>query len=445
MTEWRDGDEPASHEPASHEPGQTVPKATPHDLALRAKPRPVTRINRRLLMLLAATGLLLILAATILALDPPRLFERDRGPRELYRTGNMPKPSGLDSLPRRYSDLPSAPVEPAIALGPALMGDIGPAVVEKERDIGLEPPASLAFRPDPESDALRAERIRQARLEQQARESMLFFKLRSKPSQSVAAAASGRAAADASRTAEPGQPALLQAAPSRQPAMPGLHSSEPRYPTQARAGDVPGQEADRAIYNPHRLQDPISPYQVMAGTIIAASLITGINADLPGPVIAQVTEPVYDTVSGQHLLIPQGSRVIGRYDSVIAFGQERALVVWQRIILPDGSSLMIEALPASDRAGYAGLEDQVDFHTWRLLKGIAFSTLLGVSTELTFGQEESELVRAIREASQESASQVGERLVERNLDIPPSITIRPGWPLSIIVQSDLVLRPYGGE
>ena len=115
------------------------------------------------------------------------------------------------------------------------------------------------------------------------------------------------------------------------------------------------------------MQDPVSPYQLMAGTVIPASLITGLNSDLPGQVIAQVTENVYDTATGRFLLVPQGARVIGTYDSQVDFGQERALVVWQRIIVPDGSSIVIDNLPATDTAGYAGLADQVDFHTWRLL------------------------------------------------------------------------------
>ena len=180
----------------------------------------------------------------------------------------------------------------------------------------------------------------------------------------------------------------------------------------------------------------------MAGTIISASLITGLNSDLPGRVIAQITENVYDTSTGQYLLIPQGARVIGTYDSQVSFGQERALVVWQRIIMPDGASIVIDNLPAIDTAGYAGLHDKVDFHTWRLLKGIALSTILGVGTELTFGDEENELIEALRSSAQDSANQVGQGLTERNLNIQPTITIRPGWPLKIIVQKDIVLRPY---
>jgi type IV secretion system protein VirB10 len=183
----------------------------------------------------------------------------------------------------------------------------------------------------------------------------------------------------------------------------------------------------------------------MAGTIISASLITGLNSDLPGEVTAQVTENVYDTVTGKILLIPQGSRLIGSYDSVIAFGQSRALLVWQRIIMPDGSSIQIDNLPATDAAGYVGLEDEVDYHTWTLLKGIALSTLLGVGTQVTFGNSQSDLVQAIAQSSQESTSQAGQRIVEKDLNVQPTITVRPGWPLRVIVNKDLVLRPYQAQ
>ena len=198
------------------------------------------------------------------------------------------------------------------------------------------------------------------------------------------------------------------------------------------------------ITNAHALQMPASPYQLMAGSVIAASLMTGLNSDLPGMVVAQVTEPVFDTVTGRILLIPQGSRLIGSYDSVVAFGQRRALLVWQRIILPDGSSVQIDNLPATDSAGYAGLADKVDFHSWQLLKGVALSTLLGVGTELTLNSDESDLVRAIRQSTQQSANQAGQKIVTKNLNIQPTITVRPGWPLRVIVHKDIVLRPWAG-
>ena len=116
-------------------------------------------------------------------------------------------------------------------------------------------------------------------------------------------------------------------------------------------------------------------------------------------------------MTGRGLLIPQGSRLIGSYDSVVAFGQSRALVVWQRIILPDGSSIRIDNVPATDTQGYAGLSDRIDRHTWQLLKGVALSTLLGVGTELSFGSTESDLVRAIRESAQQSGARAGDQHV----------------------------------
>ncbi|MBP7339684.1 TrbI/VirB10 family protein, partial [Niveispirillum sp.] len=137
-------------------------------------------------------------------------------------------------------------------------------------------------------------------------------------------------------------------------------------------------------------------------------------------------------------------RLIGTYDSRVSFGQERALLVWQRLIRPDGTSLQLDNLPASDTEGQSGLSDEVDFHTGRLLKGIAMATLLGVGTELTFGQQESDLVRAVRESVQQNADRAGQRLVERNLDIQPTLTVRPGWPLRVIVRRDLIVSPYRG-
>ena len=344
----------------------------------------------------------------------------------------------MEALPRRYSEIPRPPIE----LGPPLAGDIGPAVVGAERELGIAPPAQMPFRPNPEDDAERAERIRQARLAQQGRESSVFFQLTSRTAGIGDGAGAPGSVAEIARAA--GEDARSPFDIARGDATDGSLGLDLQNDQnlQGRKLDFLGEEVDSAIYNPHRLQDPASPHQVMAGTVIAASLITGINSDLPGRVIAQVTENIYDTVSGRYVLIPQGSRVIGTYDSVVAFGQERALVVWQRIIMPDGSSIVIENLPATDTAGYAGLEDEVNFHTWRLLQGVALSTLLGVSTEITFGDDESDLVQPIRQSTQNSVNQAGQRITERNLNIQPTITVRPGWPLRIIVNKDMVLRPY---
>jgi type IV secretion system protein VirB10 len=185
-----------------------------------------------------------------------------------------------------------------------------------------------------------------------------------------------------------------------------------------------------------------SPWMLSAGSVIPASLVTGLNSDLPGMVVAQVTENVRDSTTGRLVLVPQGARLIGSYDNRVGFGQRRALLVWNRIIFPDGSSIDLDNAPATDAAGYSGVEDRVNFHTWRLLKGIALSTLLGIGTELSLGSGESDLVRAVREATQQSAARAGDKITARNLDVQPTLTVRPGWPLRAVIHKDLVLPPW---
>ncbi len=186
----------------------------------------------------------------------------------------------------------------------------------------------------------------------------------------------------------------------------------------------------------------------MAGTVISAALVTGINSDLPGQVIANVAEAVYDTATGRHLLIPQGSRLIGRYDSQVAFGQRRVLLVWTRLILPDTSSVALDRLPGIDPAGYAGLEDGVDWHWDRILAGAALSTLLGVGAELAapesrISEDGNRTVIAIREGAQDSINQVGQEITRRNASIQPTLTIRPGFPMRVMVSKDLTfMHPY---
>jgi type IV secretion system protein TrbI len=206
-------------------------------------------------------------------------------------------------------------------------------------------------------------------------------------------------------------------------------------------------KSDAAIYSSQQQQTPRSPYELMAGTVIAAALVTGLNSDLPGKVIAQVTEDVYDSVTGQTLLIPQGSRLLGKYDSVVAYGQSRVLLIWTRLLMPDGTSIVLDNLPAADTQGYAGIEDGVDYHTWHLLEGIALSTLHGVSSELaTNGEQQTSgsgnIIVALRQSGDSSANQAGQSIVSKDLAIQPTLTVRPGFPVRVIVNRDVILRPY---
>ena len=162
--------------------------------------------------------------------------------------------------------------------------------------------------------------------------------------------------------------------------------------------------ADSATVSPERLVDAASPYVLQAGSIIPAALITGIRSDLPGQILAQVTENVYDSPTGRHLLIPQGSRLVGTYDSQVTFGQSRVLLAWTRLLLPDGRSIVLERLLGADPAGYAGLEDAVDYYWGNLARAALVSTLLGIGPELGSNDDESEILAALHGAGQDTVN-----------------------------------------
>jgi type IV secretion system protein TrbI len=408
-------------------------KVAPELLELRAQPRPVTRINRKVLIGTAAVVLLLIAGLVLLALRAPSLRVADR--QELFNVEHKPIADALSKLPASYDGLPpdnKAPTGKGTAPG-----------------LPKSVPAAQPGEWDDEAD--RAEKALLARMEAEARKSPVFFRLQLKAPSKETVTADARP--------EPPLPPALTVADGGLTALSALRAAE--RAVALAGGDLDALGAgtsdqtrkltflksgpEKDIYNPHALQTPASPYQLMAGTVIAASLITGLNSDLPGFVIAQVTENVFDTVSGRHLLIPQGSRLVGKYDNIVAFGQERALVVWQRIILPNGTSIVIDNLPATDTGGYAGLADQVDFHTWKLLKGVALATVLRVGSELTFGSSDSDLIRALQQSTQATTNRAGQRLIERQLNVQPTIKVRPGWPLRIVVHKDIVVRPYRGS
>jgi len=352
----------------------------------------------------------------------PATFRMVAGNEDRIEAGARPATDALASAPKSYGEVPQ--------LGAPLPGDLGRPILEHQRSIGAAPSDPVAEGAQRAAQEAEAERQRIIAERRSARESGVMMQI-----------------AGTSRAGAAGPPTIGETASA--PASVGEAGARrvaidpDRDPNgQQRKLDFVGQRHAGGDINPYALAPVSSPYTLSAGSVIAASLITGLNSDLPGLVTAQVTQNVYDSVTGRTLLLPQGSRLVGSYDSVIAFGQSRALVVWQRIILPDGSSIRIDNVPATDTAGYAGLSDRVDRHTWQLLKGVALSTLLGVGTELSFGSSESDLVRAIRESAQQSGARAGDQLVTRNLNIQPTLRVRPGWPLRIVVHKDIVLRPW---
>lgn len=401
------------------------------ELKLRARPRPVTRINRKVLMAGACLGVLGLFAAASIALDPPKAVDTaDR--QELYNTAAKRAPDGLADLPGSYLGWQPAAGTPR--LGAPMAGDLGGTVVAEEEEWGLEPDWNVTpsddFRPSAEDESIRARRLADAKLADAAGKAGVFFDVGNRQSLMGSVSSAG------GRPDSLGSELLALAAKGA--GTPGF-AGAPDQNLQAEKIAFAAETRDGDTYNPHDVETPVSPYQVMAGTLIPASLVTGLNSDLPGNVIAQVSQPVYDTVSGAHLLIPQGARLIGRYQSEVSFGQERALLIWDRIILPDGSSLQISE-PATDARGYAGVSDRTDHHWDRVFSAAGLATLLGIGSEL--GSDDDDVERAIRRGFGDSVSEAGQRVVDRNLGIQPTIRIRPGWPVRVIVTRDLVLRPY---
>lgn len=197
-----------------------------------------------------------------------------------------------------------------------------------------------------------------------------------------------------------------------------------------------------------RAEAPRSPYELRAGFIVPAVLISGVNSDLPGQIVAQVSQDVFDTATGKWRLIPQGSRLVGQYSSDIAYGQSRVLVAWQRIVFPDGKAMDIGSMPGADSAGYAGFRDQVNNHYFRLfssaflMSGITAGIAMSQPQTLSLGTRQS-ASSAMSEALGHQLGQVTAQLIARNMNIAPTLEIRPGYRFNVIVTKDLTFsRPY---
>ncbi|WP_157020269.1 TrbI/VirB10 family protein [Mesorhizobium xinjiangense] len=369
---------------------------TVEPMRLRGAPPRVTRLSRRVLAGLGLIAALGIGGALIYALQTP---ESGTGREELYSTENRNTADGLNELPSDYT----GPV-----LGPALPGDLGRPILDaQERGQPVPPPTINAPAVDPEEQRRLAE-------EESARTSEVFFQT---------------------------GPATANAAPA--PDLSGLNRGAQLPSAQNSDLSFLNGPVDRRTVAPDRVMAPASPYVLQAGSIIPAALITGIRSDLPGQITAQVTQHIYDSPTGSSLLIPQGTRIIGEYSNDIGFGQRRVLLVWNRLIFPNGRSIVLERQPGADTQGYAGLEDGVDYHWWDLAKAAGLSTLLSVGAELTMDDDER-LIQAIRNGAQDTINDAGQQIVQRQLQIRPTLTIRPGFPVRVVVTRDLVLEPHGG-
>jgi type IV secretion system protein TrbI len=383
-------------------PHSTTPKTSEEiarSLRLRPERPPVTRLSRKVLAGGTALALLLVSAAVLWALQNNRT--RAPASEELYSTDHHNVADGLAGLPRDYTGTP----RDVPRLGPPLPGDLGRPIVAAQAQSGPL--------------AVDAEQQRMNQESEAARTSKVFASTNVRPS---AAATPGETTPNA------------------------VPSSDEAYAQngQDRKLAFVNASIDRRTTSPDRVTKPASPYVVQAGSVIPAALITGLRSDLPGQITAQVTESIFDSPTGRSLLIPQGARLIGIYDNQVAYGQSRALLVWTRLIMPNGRSIILERQPGADTGGYAGLQDEVDHHRGELFKAALLSTLLSVGTELgsNAGNGDTSVLQGLRRGAGDSLNQTGQQIVRRNLNIQPTLTIRPGFPVRVIVNRDLVFEPY---
>jgi type IV secretory pathway VirB10-like protein len=387
-----------ANRPESTPDDHEAPQAGASEMRLRPDRPPVTRLSRKVLLGLGGVAAVGIAGALFFALRP----QLHQSPPELFSGATRKPPEGLSKLPRDYAGPKTTPT-----LGPPLPGDLGKPIL----NAGAPAPGITA------ESGETPEHQRLAQEQNSARSSHLFATTNAPatgPTMAQLATAPAQAPSPtaAEATASDHKLAFLNAAP------------------------------DRQTQSPDRLEAPPSPYTIQAGTIIPAALITGLRSDLPGEVTAQVTQEVRDGPTGRVVLIPQGAKLIGQYDAQIAFGQSRALLVWNRIIMPAGRSIVLQRQPGIDTEGYAGLEDEVDNHWGLLFKAAILSTFLSIGSEVGTSNSENDLAQVIRQGASQSLNQVGEQVATRSLNVQPTITIRPGFPVNVMVTHDLVLEPY---
>lgn len=387
-------------------------RADPRAFQLSGDPPRVMRLSRKTLAVVGVAAGLGIGGSLIYALKPA-------GPREakeLYNTDSRAASETITSGPKDYGQAPK--------LGPPLPGDLGRPIVsaqQRGQDVPVPPMGAPGGQPDPRAQAAEAARQRAQQERDAARTSAVFLGNDSAGAGTGSIRPQIAAASDTAATPQPAEPAQ------------GDQAAKRAFMAQA---------SNQGTVSVERLTAPASLNIVQAGSVIAAALITGIRSDLPGQITAQVTQNVYDSPTGRILLIPQGARMIGEYDSEIAAGQTRVLLAWDRLILPDGRSIVLERQPGADAAGFAGLQDRVNQHWGNMLKAAAISTLLGFGAELG-ADGDDDLTRALRRGSQDTINQTGQQVVRRQLNVQPTLTIQPGHPLRVIVTRDLVLKPLG--
>lgn len=333
------------------------------------------------------------------------------------------------------------PIQPAI---PTVQPPPTPAAANPFQPAPTTVPAEVPVTSAPEDWRARLQREQEEQyLRELHRQHMLSL-------QADQAALDSPIAVDVDRlTVQQSAQSPTQVAGGMRPDLPSLYAAA--LGSNGPSTDPNGQTAKESFFNqdlqdlgylPNEVVDAVSPYELKRGSIIPATLITGINSDLPGRVIAQVGQNVFDSATGHHLLIPQGSRLFGRYDSKVTFGQRRALVIWTDIVFPNGATLQIGGMAGTDAQGYGGFVDQVDNHYFEVFGSAILIAAIGGGIDMALPQDGSlpnnSGTDAARRSFAETFSRVADRTIGKNMDVQPTVEIRPGYIFNVLVDQDMV-------
>lgn len=382
-------------------------------IATRAPAPTPRRLSRKALVTLCGVSALGVAAALGYSLTNTH---RTQAPQETVSIERR-NTDALADAPKSYGDLPRA-ASAGIGMPPATAQPV------------TTPPAGgpMTGGSSIANNDLAAERQRRRQSQESARGSKLF-----------ASTADGTRGAPATSMAD-ASPPLSGQAPGASPA------ATPSGDAQDRKAAFVANSSRQPTINSGRIMPAAGSHIVSAGSTIAAALITGLSSDLPGQVVAQVTEDVFDSVSGLTRLVPQGTRLIGTYDARVSYGQSRALVVWTRMIFPDGRSIDLDRMIGTDAGGQSGFPDRVNNHTGKLLMAGFLSTLFGVGANAaTAGGDNADIAFAIRESAGRSVESAGDKIVSRQLDVQPTITVRPGARVRVLLNRDLLLVPWDAD
>jgi type IV secretion system protein TrbI len=405
---------------------------------------PVTRFNRRRILMIASIVSGIIGITFVHALAPHKKLSAQEIAEETSKNATTDwkpnLPENMAAAPARYGDLRPQSAKPG---GPTTLGKNPGQDSPEGGDSGSktadDPSAGQRKNLTP------AQQVAQARTDQRQKDSISATRA---PVSFGGGSGTGFNDAAPAKETRPNLPDMssVNKVIDRLSAGPGPAEAEDQNQQSEKRGFAKENRSD-SPYLKATLLAPISPYEVKAGTILPGVLITGINSDLPGQMLAQARENVYDTASGRFLLVPMGSRFLGEYDSKISYGQERVLVVWTRIIMPNGNSISLENMPGVDLSGYAGVSGRVNNHYAKLVTGVVLGSVLGAGAQVAVGGQGTantppSFGQLFTAGAAGNLNQAGQRITEKNLNLQPTIEVSPGARINIFVTKDMILKPY---